>query len=124
MTRVLTNEQAKTQAEGRRIAALRNLGYRYAVAIGSLRGTSPEGILSHLRGAKRDPARQEVMWLLRNVEALPWWDVAEATRRESHWPAMNGARRVEQRIAERPELRDELLAVAAGIEARTERRAA
>lgn len=58
-------------------------------------------------------ARHEVMWLLRQHE-FSYRLIAIATNRKDHTSVMNGIERVEVRIAARPELRDELLALVGG----------
>lgn len=57
---------------------------------------------------------QVLAWLLREVERFSFPQIAIAMERGDHTTAMAAVRKVERLIAERPELRDELLAVMGG----------
>jgi hypothetical protein len=56
----------------------------------------------------------EAQWLLRTVLDLSYPDIAYCTKKTCHTSAMDGVAKVEARIAVRPELRDELLAIVHG----------
>jgi hypothetical protein len=82
--------------------------------IASRHQTSPEVLCSTFpRGPKADTqARDEAAWLLRHT-GFRYADIAVALGLKCHTSAMDGVARMEARIAERPGLRDELLALVA-----------
>jgi hypothetical protein len=83
-------------------------------AVAGRHRTTPEALCSTFpRGPKADTsARDEAAWLLRSA-GFRYADIALALSLKCHTSAMDGVARMEERIAERPGLRDELLAVVA-----------
>jgi hypothetical protein len=80
--------------------------------------TSPEAVCATFPRFPKSPkadttARDEAAWLLRHT-GFRYTDIALALGLKCHTSAMDGVARMEEKIAEQPGLRDELLALVAG----------
>ncbi len=84
----------------------------YFANLAAHRGVSEKQILSHDTSRRPSQARQEIVWILRNVEGLGFADISRIMSRSDHTTTLHSARKVDERIAANPGLRDELLAVA------------
>jgi chromosomal replication initiation ATPase DnaA len=88
-------------------------------AVAKARGMSVRALLQRFSHKKVTEARREACWLLRE-KGMSFESIAIATERDDHTTAMHAVATVKARIAERPELRGELLrlvAAASGMRA-------
>jgi len=96
-----------------REAVIRDTAAPVLEAVAEARGMSVRALLQRFSHKKVTEARREACWLLRE-KGMSFESIAIATERDDHTTAMHAVAMVEARIADRTELRGELLGLVAG----------
>lgn len=105
------NRRAAVKASWeRRTTLIEQRAASILTAVAERHGIDVEWMLGRYAPAPAGEARDEATWLLRRLP-MSFPEVAIATGRKDHTSAMDGVARTEARIAARPALRAELLAL-------------
>lgn len=96
----------------------------YVEAVAEARRVSIDDLMAMDKHRRVSTPRHELIWILREFEKVSYPEAAMATKRTDHAAAVASIKIVERRIRERPELRDELMAIGASVASDRQRAAA